>query len=156
MQRVSAWTSPSHTETGAAAQVARAFVEAYGTFDYRDPDIQRERLLALTAGPLQETLAATSPDPAAIGQGPRRQTRVVRRRTTATSTEGVSLIVQAEVLTRRSTLAGQEATTRTTQQLRCDLVREASSQELAAEGWRVVSFRLLSEQIATSNEREVQ
>ena len=55
-------------ETSAVEEAARSFVEAYGTFDFRDPGSYRERLLALTTGTVREAVAASQVDPVALGQ----------------------------------------------------------------------------------------
>jgi hypothetical protein len=60
-----------------AAHAARAFAEAYGTYDARAPDTYRERLLELTTGPLREAVVRMEPDPAAVAQARTLSTRVV-------------------------------------------------------------------------------
>src|SRR3972149_6825672 len=53
---VSGWQGTSRLtgrgdDARAVEETAQAFVEAYGTFDFRDPDSYRERLLTLTPRP---------------------------------------------------------------------------------------------------------
>lgn len=55
-------------DTRAVEEAARSFVEAHGTFDFRDPDSYRERLLVLTTGTVRAAVAASEVDPAALGQ----------------------------------------------------------------------------------------
>ena len=55
MAVVSGWQGTSRLtgkvdDTGTVEEAARAFVEAYGTFDFREPDSYRQGLLALTTG----------------------------------------------------------------------------------------------------------
>lgn len=60
-----------------AENAARAFAEAYGTFDARATDSYRERLVALTTGPLREAVVQMEADPAAVAQARTLTTRVV-------------------------------------------------------------------------------
>ncbi len=156
VQRVSTW-APSQADSEAPFWVARSFVEAYGTFDYRAPDFYRERLLPLTAGPLKESLEISTTDPVAIGQQQVRETRVMEAHQTATVRGKVTVAVRAEqVLRRPATPSSQALETRMVQQLICDLVQVAVGDDKRDESWRVVNFRLLSEQVKSNSKSEVQ
>ncbi len=73
---VSAWQGTARLsnrggERAQAEAAARAFVKAYGTFDYRDPAGYRDHLLTLSTGSILTALAGSEVDPVALA---RRQT----------------------------------------------------------------------------------
>ncbi len=127
-------------ETAAVKEAARSFVEAYGTFDFRDPGSYRERLLTLTTGTVREAVAASEVDPVALGQQRTMTARVVAVEVTALSEDGATASVTAEQL-RRSTepTSGRLTEERVVQRVACRLAREG-------ERWLVAEFRLLSEE----------
>ena len=96
-------------------------------------------------------------DPAAIGQQQVRETRVIEAHQTVTARGKVTVIVRADqLLTKPANSSSQAIETRTAQQISCDLVRGAISDEERDRGWRVVGFRLLFEKVISTNESEVQ
>ena len=127
-------------ETAAVEDAARSFVEAYGTFDFRDPDSYRQHLLALTTGSVREAVAASQVDPVALGQQRTMTTSVVSVEVTALSEEGATVSVTAEQL-RRGTDAASGGLTkeRVEQRVACRLEKEGGR-------WLVAEFRLLSEE----------
>jgi len=127
-------------ETAAAEEAARSFVEAYGTFDFRDPDSYRERLLTLATGSVREAVAASQVDPVALGQQRTMTTRVVAVEVTALSDDEATASVTAEQLRRGADPAsGRLLEERVLQRVACRLVREGDR-------WLVAEFRLLSEE----------
>ena len=68
-------------ETKAVEEAARGFVQAYGTFDFRDLESYRQRLLSLASGSVRDAIAGSQVDPVAAGQ----------QRTTTTSVTSVSV-----------------------------------------------------------------
>jgi Mce-associated membrane protein len=127
-------------ETAAVEEAARSFVEAYGTFDFRDPDSYRERLLALTTGSVREAVAASEVDPVALGQQRTMSTRVVAVEVTALSEDGATASITAEQRRRGSDPTTRRLTEeRVEQRVACRLVREGDH-------WLVTEFRLLSEE----------
>ena len=135
-------------EAAEVEEAARSFVEAYGTFDFRDPDAYRERLLTLTAGTVREAVAASQVDPVALGQQRTMTTWVVSVEVTALSEEGATVSVTAEQL-RRGTDAASGGLTeeRVEQRVACRLEKEGGR-------WLVAEFRLLSEEPQTSGSRD--
>jgi hypothetical protein len=142
---VSGWQGTSRLtdrsdETAAVEKAARSFVEAYGTFDFRDPGSYRERLLTLTTGSVREALAMSRVDPVALGQQRTMTTQVVAVEVTALSEGGATASVTAEQLRRGTDPAsGQLTEERVLQRVACRLVREEGR-------WLVAEFRLLSEE----------
>jgi len=127
-------------ETAAVEEAARSFVEAYGTFDFRDPDSYRERLLALTTGSVREAVAASQVDPVALGRQRTMTTRVVSVEISALSEDGATVSVTAEQLRRGTDPApGRLTEERVEQRVACRLGKEAGH-------WLVAEFRLLSEE----------
>jgi hypothetical protein len=142
---VSGWQGTSRLtdrsdDTAAVEDAAWSFVEAYGTFDFRDPDSYRERLLTLTTRTVREAVAASQVDPVALGQQRTMTTRVVSVEVTALSEDGATASVTAEQL-RRSTDSASGGLTeeRVEQRVASRLVREGDH-------WLVTEFRLLSEE----------
>lgn len=126
-------------ESGEVEEAARSFVEAYGTFDFRDPDAYRKRLLALTTGSVRAAVMSSQVDPVALGQQRTMTTRVVAVQVTALSEDEATASVTAEQLRRDVDPAfGRLTEERVLQRVACRLVREPG-------GWRVAEFRLLSE-----------
>ena len=131
-------------ETAAVEDAARSFVEAYGTFDFRDPDSYRQHLLALTTGSVREAVAASQVDPVALGQQRTMTTSVVSVEVTALSEEGATVSVTAEQVRRIvDTTSGLLVDERVRQTADCRLVKEAGS-------WRVAEFHLRSEEPQTN------
>ena len=127
-------------ETAAVEEAARSFVEAYGTFDFRDPDSYRERLLALTTRTVRDAVVASEVDPVALGQQRTMTTTVVSVEVTALSEDGATASVTAEQLRRGTNAAsGRLTEERVVQRVACRLVREGDR-------WLVAEFRLLSEE----------
>ncbi len=127
-------------DTKAVEEAARAFVEAYGTFDFRDPDGYRERLLSLTTGPVRAALRASQVDPTALGQQRTMTARVVAVQVSALSDDEATVSVTAEQLRRGVAPASRRLLEeRVLQRVACRLVREDGR-------WLVAEFRLLSEE----------
>ncbi len=145
MAVVSGWQGTSRLtgrggDTKAVEEAARAFVEAYGTFDFRDPDSYRQRLLALTTGPVREAVHASQVDPVALGQQRTMSTRVVAVQVSALSDDEATTSVTAEQLRRGvDPASGRLLEERVLQRVACRLVLEGGR-------WLVAEFRLLSEE----------
>jgi len=127
-------------DTTAVEEAARAFVEAYGTFDFRDPDSYRQRLLALTTGPVRDAVQASQVDPVALGQQRTITTRVIAVQVSALSDDEATVSVTAEQL-RRSIDPGSMGLLeeRVLQRVACRLALESGR-------WLATEFRLLSEE----------
>jgi hypothetical protein len=125
----------------AAEAAAAAFVEAYGTFDFREEPAYRQRLLTLTAGPLYQAIAASQADPVAIGQQRVMQTQVLSTQLNALSVDAANVLVTAEQLRHLVSPLAAFLEERSLQRVACRLVREDGR-------WLVVEFRLLSEEPA--------
>ena len=145
MAVVSGWQGTSRLtgrgdDARAVEETAQVFVEAYGTFDFRDPGSYRERLLTLTTGTVRAAVAASQVDPVALGQQRTMTTRVVAVEVTALSDDEATASVTAEQLRRGADPAsGRLLEERVLQRVACRLVREGDR-------WLVAEFRLLSEE----------
>lgn len=145
MAVVSGWQGTSRLtgrgdDARAVEETAQAFVEAYGTFDFRDPGSYRERLLTLTTGTVRAAVAASQVDPVALGQQRTMTARVVAVEVTALSDDEATASVTAEQLRRGTDPASAGLTEeRVLQRVACRLVREGDR-------WLVAEFRLLSEE----------
>jgi hypothetical protein len=129
-------------DTAAAEEAARSFVEAYGTFDFREPEVYRQRLLALTTGAVREATLASGVDPVAIGQRRTLSTRVQAVSVSALSSDAASASVTAEQLRKSvDSETGKLMEERVLQRIACRLVRHG-------DGWLVAEFRLNSEEPA--------
>jgi hypothetical protein len=126
--------------------VAKAFVESYGTTDFNDDAAYRVRLLSLSGGGLQQAIAASGPEPVALGQERLMHTRVVAVELIVLTSNNASVLVTAEQVREvLSPPAGiqQESVL---QKVACKLAREDGR-------WLVVEYRLLSEEpVHTSND----
>lgn len=125
---------------GEVEEAARLFVEAYGTFDFREPTAYRDRLLALSTGDVHAAVAASQVDPTALGQQQTMTTGTVSVQVTAYSDTEATVAATTEQ-TRRAVDAttGQLREQRLRQHVTCRLVR--------VEGrWLVAEFRLRSEE----------
>jgi hypothetical protein len=127
------------SETAEVEEAARSFVEAYGTFDFRDPDAYRQRLLALTTGSVRAAVMSSQVDPVALGQQRTMTTRVVAVQVTALSEDEATASVTAEQLRRDIDPAFGLTEERVLQRVACRLLLDEAG------GWRVAEFRLLSE-----------
>jgi len=134
-------------DTKAVEAAARAFVETYGTFDFRDPESYRQRLLALTTGPVWEAVAGSQVDPVALGRQQTMTARVVTVQVSALSDDEATVSVTAEQL-RRSVdpSSGRLLEERVLQRVACRLALEGGH-------WLVAELRLLSEEPATQAEQ---
>lgn len=125
---------------GDVEQAARLFVEAYGTFDFREPGAYRARLLDLSTGDVREAITTSQVDPAALGQ---QQTM---------TTDAVSVQVTAFSETEATASATTEQTRRAidpeTSQLREQRLKQHVVLRLVpVDGrWLVTEFRLRSEE----------
>lgn len=121
-------------------EAARLFVEAYGTFDFREPAAYRERLLAMSTGDVHAAIAASQVDPTALGQQQTMETGAVTVQVTAYSDTEATVSATTEQ-TRRAIDA-------TTGQLREQLIRQHVNIRLVSvEGrWLVAEFRLRSDE----------
>lgn len=126
--------------TEAVEEAARSFVEAYGTFDFRDPASYRDQLLALTTASVREAVAASQVDPVALGQQRTISTRVTAVQVSALSESEATASVTAEQLRRSVEVAsGRLLEERVRQRVACRLVLEGGR-------WLVAEFRLISEE----------
>ncbi|MEX1193480.1 MAG: hypothetical protein WED85_00255 [Dehalococcoidia bacterium] len=131
-------------DTRAVEEVAKSFVEAYGTFDFRDPGSYQQRLLSLTTGQVREAVLTTNVDPAALARQLTMTANVVSVEVTAQSDDEATASVTAEQARRIvDTTSGQLVDERVTQTADCRLVKEAGS-------WRVAEFHLRSEEPQTN------
>jgi len=129
-------------DTNAAAEICRSFVEAYGTFDFRDPASYRNRLMSLTTGTLKTALASSQIDPLALGQLRTITTEVVDVQVTALSGDNATVSATAEQLRRSiDPTSGRLADEAVIQHVACRVV-------LAGGSWLVAEFRLQSEEPA--------
>lgn len=141
---MSAWQGASRlrgrgAERSQAVTVARTVVEAHGTFDYRQPDAQRARLAAITAGDLREAVAAAAPDPAALAQQRVTAVRIVAAQVISLSRAEASIAVTAEQRRHgRDPATGQPFAADVQQRITVRLVR-------APDTWRVTELRLVAE-----------
>lgn len=147
---VSGWRGASRLtslsdDTQAVEQAATAFVEAYGTFDFRDPESYQERLLGLTTGPVRSAVLESDVDPAALGQQRTMTAQVVSVEVTALSDDEATATVMSEQ-TRRVVDPGSGALTdeRVVQIADCLLVNEAGR-------WLVSEFHFRSEEPQTGS-----
>ena len=130
-------------DTKAVEAAARAFVEAYGTFDFRDPESYRQQLIILTTGPVRDAVASSQVDPVALGRQQTMTARVVTVQVSALSDDEATVSVTAEQL-RRSVdpTSGRLIEERVLQRVACRLALEGGR-------WLVAELRLLSEEPAS-------
>jgi len=123
-----------------AEVAARAFVEAYGSFDYREPEAYRSRLLRLTTGVVQAAVRDNETDPVALGQRRISRTAVVSSSVSAVSERAAAVSVTAEQV-RQGTdpESGEPIEEYVLQRINCRLVRQGGQ-------WLVAEFRLQSEE----------
>lgn len=121
-------------------EAARLFVEAYGTFDFREPTAYRERLLILSTGDVHAAVAGSQVDPTALGQQQTMTTGTVSIEVTAYSDTEATVAATTEQ-TRRAVDAttGQLREQRLRQHVTCRLIRIQGR-------WLVAEFRLRSEE----------
>jgi hypothetical protein len=133
-------------DTKAVEEAAQALVQAYGTFDFRDPESYRQQLLALTTDSLHDAVASSQVDPAAASQQRTITTRVVSDQVSALSDDQATVSVTAEQL-RRSVdpSSGRLIEERVLQRVACRLVLQEGR-------WLVAEFRLLSEEPAEASQ----
>lgn len=131
-------------DSRAVEEVATSFVEAYGTFDFRDPESYQQRLLSLTTGQIREAVLTTNVDPAALARQQTMTASVVSVEVTAQSDDEATASVTAEQVRRIvDTASGRLVAERVTQTADCRLVKEAGS-------WRVAEFHLRSDEPQTN------
>ena len=147
---VSGWQGASRLtsrsdDTKAVEAAATAFVEAYGTFDFRDPASYQRRLIPLTSGQVREAVLTAGIDPAALAQQQTMTAHVLSVVVTAQSDAGATASVTAEQ-TRRAVDPASGAFTeeRLVQRADCRLVKEAGT-------WVVAEFHLQSEDPQTAS-----
>jgi hypothetical protein len=117
-----------------------AFVEAYGTFDYGDPNSYRDRLLELTTEPLRAAVPSLRLDSASVGQLRTISTRIIDARVMPPSGQTANALVVAEQT--RSGLdprSEQRVDEEVVQNVACQLVRDGGH-------WLVAKVSLLSEE----------
>ncbi|MBN9492131.1 nuclear transport factor 2 family protein [bacterium] len=126
---------------------ARSFVEAYGSFDFREPDAYRDRLLGLSTGVVHEAIATSQVDPTALGQQHTISTESVSVDVTAFSGDAATASATSEQ-TRRAIdpATGQLREQRLRQHIACRLIRVDGR-------WLVAEFRLTSQEPIESNGR---
>jgi hypothetical protein len=145
MALVSGWQGTTRLtsrgdDTAAVEEAARGFVEAYGTFDFRDQESYRQRLLPLTTGPLREAVASSQVDPVAVSQQRTIATRVVAVQVTSLSQDQATASLTAAQVSRSvDATTGQLVEDTIVQQVACRLVQEGGI-------WLVAEFRLLSQE----------
>jgi hypothetical protein len=147
---VSGWRGTSRLtnrsdDTQAIERAATAFVEAYGTFDFRDPEAYQERLLGLTTGPVRSAVLESDVDPAALGQQRTMTANVISAEVTALS-EGEATATVTSEQTRRVVDPASGALTdeRVVQIADCLLVNETGR-------WLVSEFHFRSEEPQTGS-----
>lgn len=125
---------------GEVEEAAWLFVEAYGTFDFREPDAYRDRLLRLSTGDVHAAVAASQVDPTALGQQQTMTTGTVSIQVTAYSdTEATVSAITEQTRRAVDPATGQLREQRLRQHVTCRLVW--------VEGrWLVAEFRLRSEE----------
>jgi hypothetical protein len=127
-------------ETAAAEEAARSFVQAFGTFDFRQPEVYRQRLLSLSTGVVREATLASGVDPVAVGHKRTTTTQVLSVSVNALSGDVASASVTAEQLRKSVDLeTGRLVEQRVTQRIACRLQRQGNA-------WLVAEFRLTSEE----------
>jgi hypothetical protein len=129
-------------DTAAAENTCRSFVEAYGTFDFRDPAAYRNRLMSLTTGDLKAAIASSQIDSLALDQLRTITTEVVEVHVSALSEDNSAVSATADQL-RRSVdpASGEVVDEAVVQHVACRVV-------LAGGSWLVAEFRLQSEEAA--------
>lgn len=129
-------------DTNAVEESCRSFVEAYGTFDFRDPGAYRSRLMSLTTGALKAAVASSQIDSLALGQLRTITTKVVGAEVTALSEDDATASATAEQQRRSiDPASGQVVHEAVIQHVACRVV-------LAGGSWLVAEFRLQSEEAA--------
>lgn len=127
-------------DTAAAEEAARTFVIAFGTFDFRQPEVYRQRLLALSTGVVREATLAAGVDPVAIGQKRTTTTEVQTVTVSALSGNQASASITAEQLRKSvDSETGKLVEERVSQRIACRLLRQDGA-------WLVAEFRLISEE----------
>lgn len=131
----------------AVEDAAREFVEAYGTFDFREPDADRTRLMGLSTGAVYEAVSTSQVDPASVGQQQTIATDSVTVDVTALSAAAATVSATVEQ-TRRAIdpATGQLREQRLRRHVACRLV-------LVDGRWLVAEFRLTSQEPIESNGR---
>jgi len=125
---------------GEVEEAARLFVEAYGTFDFREPTAYRERLLSLSTGDVHAAVATSQVDPTALGQQQTMTTGTVSVQVTAYSDNEATVSATSEQNRRAVDLStGQLREQRRRQHVTLRLVPSAGR-------WLVAEFRLRSEE----------
>jgi hypothetical protein len=133
-------------ERAQVAAAARMFAEAYGTFDFRTPDVYREQLLALTTGTLRTVVVASETDPVALAQQRRTATRVIRAQVTALAAGQATVAVTAKQQRwGRDANTGLPLSTAVQQRIVCRLLREQGR-------WVVAEVRIVAEEPATTDQ----
>lgn len=119
---------------------AQAFVEAYGTFDFREPDAYRARLIDLSTGDVRQAISASQVDPTVLGQ---QQTM-----TTETAVVQVTAYSDTEATVSATTEQTRRAVDSATGQLReQQLQQQVTVRLVPVDGrWLVTEFRLRSEE----------
>jgi len=145
MALVSGWQGTTRLtgrgdESAAVEETASGFVEAYGTFDFRDQESYRQRLLPLTTGPLRQAVDSSQVDPVAVAEQRTITTRVVAVQVTSLSQDQATASLTAEQVSRSvDATTGLLVEESVVQQVACRLVQEGSR-------WLVAEFRLLSQE----------
>jgi hypothetical protein len=127
-------------ETAAVEEATRAFAQAFGTFDFRQPEDYRQTLLALSTGAVREATLASAVDPVAIGQKRTTTTSVISVSVNALSGDAASASVTAEELRKRvDSATGRLVEESVTQRITFRVVRQGNA-------WLVAELRLVSEE----------
>ena len=126
--------------TNAVEESCRSFVEAYGTFDFRDPASYRNRLMSLTTGTLKTAVASSQIDLVALGQLRTITTEILDVQVTALSEDDATASATSRQLQQSmDPTFGQLVEEEVIQHVACRVA-------LAGGSWLVAEFRLRSEE----------
>ncbi|MPY81144.1 MAG: hypothetical protein GEV04_22495 [Actinophytocola sp.] len=127
-------------DRGAVGAAAAAFVTAYGSFDFRNPDGYTARLVELTAGELRTAITEAAVDPAAVAQQRASTTRIESVSVTALSDVAATATVRAtHERSWRDAASGALVQEHVMQHVSLRLVREG-------ERWLVAELLVLGEE----------
>jgi len=127
-------------ESARVEEAVRAFINAYGTFDFRAPDAHRQQLLDFTTGDLRAAVLASETDPAALVRKSDMTTQVTAVQVTALSGDAATASVTAVQYSQGvDPASGRQTEDRVSRRQICRLVREGGR-------WLVAEVRLVSEE----------
>ena len=132
------------SDTSAVAGTAAAFVTAYGTFDFRDPDGYSARLAELTTGELRDAIASAAVNANAVAL--QRMTTVLVDSVLVTALSenaAIAAVRSRHERTRRDPATGRAIQEHVMQHVTCRLVRRR-------ERWLVSELLLRGEEAAVA------